>query len=115
MSQKPSKLPWIWVSVSGGWDGIADADRHVLFKMAENNPINADFAVRCVNSHAQLVAALNTALLELRAIQARDGAPQHIAWDRGRPLQTDSCTHEWWNTVVERCADALQAAEEEAP
>jgi len=57
-----------------------------------------------------LVKALNTALTELRAIQARDGAPQHISWDRGRPLQTDSCTHEWWSTVVDRCEAALASA-----
>lgn len=72
---------------------------------------NAAFIVRACNSHEALVGALNTALTELRAIQARDGAPQHIAWDRGRPLQTDSCTHEWWSTVVERCEAALALAE----
>lgn len=65
--------------------------------------------------NAQLRAALLTALHELRAIQARDGAPQHIDWDRGSPIQTDSCTHDWWNTVVQRCEDALILAQKGQP
>lgn len=56
--------------------------------------------------------ALTLAAHELNAIRARDGAPQHIQWDRGRPIQTDSCTHEWWNTVTERCYAALAKAKE---
>ena len=58
----------------------------------------------------QLVAAMKLALYELRAIQARDGAPQHISWDLGRPIQTDSCTHEWWSELVEICDSALSQA-----
>lgn len=54
----PNKLPWKWVSVTGGWDGIADADGHVLFKMSENNPINAEFAVRCINNFEKFGKAL---------------------------------------------------------
>ena len=56
---------------------------------------------------AELVEALRLAAKELNAIRARDGAPQHIDWYRGQPMQTDSCTHEWWNELTERCHAAL--------
>jgi hypothetical protein len=56
----------------------------------------------------KLEHALGMALKELRAIQARDGAPQHICWDRGTPMQISSCTDEWWDTVVSVCEEALK-------
>src|SRR5689334_8479913 len=67
--------------------------------------------LRAVN--AELRAALTKAACELNAIRARDGAPQHIAWDRGRPIQSDSCTHEYWDALVEECHAALRRAQGE--
>lgn len=57
-----------------------------------------------------LLEALKKATHELNAIRARDGAPQHIHWDRGRPLQTDSCTHEYWDALTEECFAAIRKA-----
>ena len=56
---------------------------------------------------ARLRTVLNLATKELIAIRARDGAPQHIDWNRGRPIQTDGCTAEWWNELTEMCICAL--------
>lgn len=39
---------------------------------------------------------------EFNTIRARDGAPQHIDWYRGQPMQSDGCTHEWWDEMTER-------------
>lgn len=58
-------------------------------------------------SHKRMREALEKAVYELNAIRARDGAPQHIDWHRGQPLQTDSCTHEHWNALTEQCFAAL--------
>lgn len=55
--------------------------------------------------------ALKLATHELNAIRARDGAPQHIDWYRGQPLQTDSCTHEWWDELTDKCFAAIEQAE----
>ena len=60
---------------------------------------------------ADVAGALRAAFYELNAIRARDGAPQHIAWYRGHPIQTDSCTHEYFSAVVDACEAALPAAE----
>ncbi len=57
-----------------------------------------------------MIEALLLATQELNAIRARDGAPQHIDWHRGQPMQTDSCTHEWWNELTEKCLDAIEKA-----
>ena len=62
--------------------------------------------------NAELVDALELATNELKAIRARDGAPQHIEWDRGRPMQPTSCTDEWWNELTEKCRAALAKARE---
>ncbi len=68
-------------------------------------------AKSCIDALApmmsEVVGALKLAEYELIAIRARDGAPQHIDWSGGRPLQTSSCTHEWWNEVTEKCSKAL--------
>lgn len=55
------------------------------------------------------VKVMEQAFYEFNAIKARDGAPQHIDWYRGQPLQTDSCTHEWWAEVTESLKTNLQA------
>ena len=39
---------------------------------------------------------------ELNAIRARDGAPQHIDWYQGRPMQTSSVSEDYWNDLVEK-------------
>jgi hypothetical protein len=59
----------------------------------------------------ELLAALKLATHELNAIRARDGAPQHIDWFRGQPLQTNSCTEEWWNELTDRCFAIIEKAE----
>lgn len=71
---------------------------------------DAELICRAVNSHDALVEALKQAANELNAIRARDGAPQHIDWHRGQPLQTSSCTHEYWDALTEECFAALRAA-----
>jgi hypothetical protein len=57
-----------------------------------------------------MLAALEKATHELNAIRARDGAPQHIDWHQGRPMQTSSCTHEYWDDMTEECWAAIAAA-----
>lgn len=59
---------------------------------------------------AELIEALELATYEINAINARDGAPQHIAWHKGQPIQTDGCTHEWWAELLEKCNAALAKA-----
>lgn len=56
----------------------------------------------------ELHTALRKATHELNAIRARDGAPQIIHWDRGRPLQTDACDSQYFDSLVEECWAALQ-------
>lgn len=48
------------------------------------------------------------AWMELNAIAARDGAPQHIDWHAGRPIQTAGCDPDYFRKVVDDCADALR-------
>ena len=60
----------------------------------------------------EMVAALEIAHGEFNAIRARDGAPQHIDWYRGAPMQTDSVTHEAWDQWTEQIYAALLRAKE---
>jgi hypothetical protein len=60
------------------------------------------------NIPASVRDVLKDAFYELNAIRARDGAPQHIDWLGGRPLQTSSCTHEWWSELTDK-VDAAHA------
>ena len=60
-----------------------------------------------------LLKALKLAVYELNAIRARDGAPQHIDWHRGQPIQTSGCTDEWWSEVTEKCYAAILKADPE--
>ena len=55
----------------------------------------------------EIEEALKAAHYEFNAIRARDGAPQHIDWYQGRPLQTSSCTHEYWDEMTEKLSKAL--------
>lgn len=66
---------------------------------------------RLIAAAPELLEALKLATNELNIIRARDGAPQHIDWHRGRPLQTSSCTEEWWNELTEKCFAAIAKAE----
>ena len=60
----------------------------------------------------ELLAALKDATWEIKAIGARDGAPQHINWDTGHlPMQTSSCTEEWWDALTVKCEAAIAKAE----
>lgn len=61
-----------------------------------------------------LLEALKLATHELNAIRARDGAPQHIDWYRGHPIQTNGCTHEWWDELTEKCMQAIAQAESQS-
>ena len=63
------------------------------------------------NINAILLPALKVATHELNAIRARDGAPQHIEWHRGQPMQISSCTDEWWEELTETCLAAIAFAE----
>lgn len=66
-----------------------------------------------IETQRELVEALDKATSELNAIRARDGAPQHIDWYQGRPLQTSSVTHEYWEALTEQCFAALKKARKE--
>ena len=55
------------------------------------------------------VEALDKAYRELNAIRARDGAPQVIDWDRGRPMQHDAVSPEYFSQIVDECESALAA------
>ncbi len=61
----------------------------------------------------EMLEALRLAAKELNAIRARDGAPQHIDWHRGQPLQTSSCTEEWWDELTDKCFAAIARVEGE--
>ena len=64
----------------------------------------------------RLRVVLDLATKELNAIRARDGAPQHIVWDRGRPIQTSGCSEKWWDELTEQCFRALaDTASEKEP
>lgn len=60
----------------------------------------------------RLTEALRKAAYELNAIRARDGTPQIIHWDRGRPLQTDACGVEYFEELVEECLTVLDEAKQ---
>lgn len=47
----------------------------------------------------RLEALLWAAWVEFNAIRARDGAPQHIDWHQGRPLQTDGVSPEYFGAL----------------
>ena len=53
-------------------------------------------------THQDLIRLLDNVYDELNSIRARDGAPQHIDWVKGVPIQTSSCTEEWWDELTNR-------------
>lgn len=71
--------------------------------VTQKTPLDAQQIIKAA------VKVMEQAFYEFNAIKARDGAPQHIDWYRGQPLQTDSCTHEWWAEVTESLKTNLQA------
>ncbi len=79
---------------------------HSVESIEKEMEVNA----RLIAAAPDLLAALQKATHELNAIRARDGAPQHIAWDRGHPIQTDSCTHEYWDALTNECFNAISKA-----
>jgi hypothetical protein len=114
----------LWVELSGegppdAWpttccDAIAIA-RAILSLSDRGRPIETapkalDYDTPKAAASA-LLAALRKAADELNAIRARDGAPQHIDWHRGNPIQTDACTHEYWDALTEECFAAIARAE----
>ena len=83
---------------------ISELDYQNYLKLiAERGPLE--------DINAMLLAALKVATHELKAIRARDGAPQFIEWDRGQPTQISSCTDEWWDGLTKTCLDAIAFAE----
>ena len=54
-----------------------------------------------------LRALLWAAWTELNAIRARDGAPQHIDWYRGQPIQSDGVDRAYFSALVDAMSDAL--------
>ncbi len=90
------------------------AEESIMKKLAKLSPERkesiAQRAKELTVTH-NLLQALKKATHELNAIRARDGAPQHISWDRGHPMQTDGCTHEYFDSLVEECFAAIEEAE----
>ena len=78
--------------------------------IAVNVEVNAAANARLIAAAPDILSALQLAARELNAIRARDGAPQHIDWYKCRPLQTSSCTDEWWNELTEMCFAAIKKA-----
>lgn len=117
-SEKPKFTPgpWEWSEHYGDNGGLypvleSHADGH------HDDVIDGEFGCIVNDADASLIKAapdlydaLVRAHYELNAIHARDGAPQHIDWDRGRPLQTSSCSEEYFSSVVSECAAALAKA-----
>ena len=89
-----------------GWPGVPAANA----KLFAASWVTARERDRLVAVNEKLVEALGLATQELISIRARDGAPQHIDWHRGQPIQTSSCTEEWWNELTEKCSTALAQA-----
>ena len=71
----------------------------------------AEANARLIAAAPQMLKALKKATSELNAIRARDGAPQHVDWCRGQPLQTSLCTEEYWDALTEECFAAIAATE----
>lgn len=69
--------------------------------MKDETLLNQQATAKARADKAELVAWVELATNEFNAVRARDGAPQHIDWYHGQPLQTDSCTHEWWSEMTE--------------
>ncbi len=90
--------------------GDAQIFAEVIYRTDTNTYQPVEANAKLIAAAPDLVQALILATQELNAIRARDGAPQHIDWHRGQPLQTDSCTHEWWNELTEKCLDAIEKA-----
>jgi len=63
------------------------------------------------NLEKEMLKVLKLVYKELNAIRARDGAPQHVDWYRGKPIQTDGCTHEWWDELTNKCDKLIAKAE----
>ena len=107
-------------------DGLFDISATTVVKNEYGYPQNAVIQMRWQTWQAatasteakwrglveKLVEALKLAEYEFNEIRARDGAPQHIHWFEGRPLQTSSCTHEWWDEMTNKCGEALAQAEQ---
>lgn len=109
--------PW-YPCPSNGWAiiraGTVEDDILICEMTSPKVEADARLIVRAVNCHDAIVEALELAYKELNAIRARDGAPQHIDWDRGRPFQTSGCTEEWFGEVVDKARAALAQVEEES-
>lgn len=58
----------------------------------------------------ELIRVLDKAFFELNAIRARDGAPQHIDWHKGRPIQTSGCSEEYFSNLVDEIEAVLTKA-----
>ncbi len=84
-------------------------------RLAEVERQSAMYAENCTNKIElclELRHVLRKAAYELNSIRARDGAPQIIYWDRGRPLQTDACDSQYFDSLVDECFAVLQKADD---
>lgn len=93
--------------VSGRHFEVCTCWHHSVGSIEKEMEANA----RLIAAAPELAEALRLATQELNAIRARDGAPQHIDWYRGQPMQSSSCTDEWWDELTEQCFAALKKAE----
>lgn len=66
--------PWRWVSVDGGWDGIAGPGGEIIARLSYNNPDNADLIVRAVNAHDDLLLAAKEAAVVIAEFAKAAGA-----------------------------------------
>ena len=90
-----SKLPWARCAVDGGWDGIMDADGHILFNVVANIPENCDLVTEACNQHDALKA--KEALLG-EAIDLLKLAKCHIQ----TPCIYEGCTYDKIITLLSK-------------
>ncbi len=101
----------------GPWKVSAELDQHgwLVFRIQGVEKIDpksekAQSCRRLIQESPGLIVVLEKATRELNAILARDGAPQHIEWDRGRPLQLNGCDPTYFRELVGECHAAIAKA-----
>jgi len=108
--QTKAELERLRTQDSQRFENFNKLEQRYFSMMLERNNLQAELE-RVKQSHKELLEVAKLTYYELNAIRARDGAPQHISWHAGRPLQSDSCTHEWWSELTDKTKQSIANAE----